>query len=131
MAKERGAHEPTGSEADAGLSFEAAYSELEEIVRRLESSQLGLSQSLELYEQGIARLKVCQRVLAQAERKIELLTAVGSNGEARTETFDDDASSPEAKVGRRAPRKAPRKDPGGDDSSGPETGTMDGGATLF
>jgi len=71
------------------LSFEEAYAELEQVVHSLESSQLGLSESLALYQKGVGCLKVCHQALERAERKIELLTGVGDDGEPETEDFDD------------------------------------------
>ena len=58
------------------LSFEEAYAELEQVVHSLESSQLGLSESLALYQKGVGCLKVCHQALEKAERKIELLSLI-------------------------------------------------------
>ena len=71
-------------------TFEQAFAELETVVEALESSQMGLSESLELYQKGVGCLKVCYGALEAAERKIELLTGVDEEGRAETEDFDDD-----------------------------------------
>lgn len=54
-------------------SFEASLEALEKIVRQLESGDLPLEKSLELFEQGIRLSRECQERLSQAERRIEIL----------------------------------------------------------
>ncbi|MDA1051007.1 MAG: exodeoxyribonuclease VII small subunit [Planctomycetota bacterium] len=76
------------------ISFEEALDKLEQVVRHLEDGQLGLSESLAQYEEGVRHLKHCHQALAAAERKIELLTSVNEEGNARTEPFDDELSAP-------------------------------------
>lgn len=56
-----------------GRSFEASLEALEQIVRQLESGDLPLEKSLELFEQGIRLSRECQERLSQAERRIEVL----------------------------------------------------------
>jgi len=46
---------------------------LEQIVQQLESGDLPLEKSLELFEQGIRLSRECQDRLTQAERRIEIL----------------------------------------------------------
>lgn len=54
-------------------SFEASLEALEEIVQQLESGDLPLEKSLELFENGIRLSRQCQERLSQAERRIEVL----------------------------------------------------------
>lgn len=54
-------------------SFEASLEALEQIVHQLESGDLPLEKSLELFEQGIRLSRECQERLGQAERRIEIL----------------------------------------------------------
>ena len=54
-------------------SFEASLEALERIVQQLESGDLPLEKSLELFEQGIRLSRECQERLSQAERRIEVL----------------------------------------------------------
>jgi exodeoxyribonuclease VII small subunit len=54
-------------------SFEASLEALEQIVRQLESGDLPLEKSLELFEDGIRLSRQCQDRLNQAERRIEVL----------------------------------------------------------
>lgn len=58
---------------EQGRSFEASLEALERIVRQLESGDLPLEKSLELFEQGIRLSRECQERLSQAERRIEIL----------------------------------------------------------
>ncbi len=57
------------------MSFEERYRELEEILARLERGDLTLDASLADYEKGVAALRACRDLLAQAERRIEELSA--------------------------------------------------------
>jgi exodeoxyribonuclease VII small subunit len=57
--------------------FEAALSELESIVRRLEQGDLTLENSLALYERGVALSRYCHERLEDVERRIEVLTERG------------------------------------------------------
>ncbi|MDR2208801.1 MAG: exodeoxyribonuclease VII small subunit [Azoarcus sp.] len=54
-------------------TFEAAVSELETIVRQMETGSLPLEQALEQYQRGIALLRHCQDKLDAAEQQIRIL----------------------------------------------------------
>jgi exodeoxyribonuclease VII small subunit len=54
-------------------TFEASLEALEKIVQQLESGDLPLEKSLELFEQGIRLSRECQERLSQTERRIEVL----------------------------------------------------------
>ncbi len=85
--------------SDKSPQFEESLEQLEQIVRQLEDGQLGLSESLSRYEEGVRHLKGCYDALAKAEQKIELLTSVDEDGETTTEPFDadEDSAKPERK----------------------------------
>ncbi|MGE5398341.1 MAG: exodeoxyribonuclease VII small subunit [Chitinophagales bacterium] len=55
------------------MTFETAFSRLQEIVRKLEDGDLPLQQSLELFEEGVRLFGYCQGELKQAEGKISKL----------------------------------------------------------
>jgi len=59
------------------LSFEQALVELEKIVTQLESGDLTLEASLDLFEQGQKLAKQCDVQLETAALRIEQLTAEG------------------------------------------------------
>ncbi len=55
------------------LTFEESYSELDAIVRRLESGELPLEESVALYERGRQLAAHCQRLLDSADLRITQL----------------------------------------------------------
>lgn len=96
------------------LSFEEALAQLEQIVRKLEEGQLGLTESLSEYEAGVRHLQQCYTALEKAERKIELLSGVDAAGNPITKPFDDAELSLEQKAesrSRRRTAKAPKPAP--------------------
>lgn len=54
--------------------FEASMDELEKIVGELESGELELSKSLELFEKGVGLYRDCKAELTVVEKKISELT---------------------------------------------------------
>ena len=62
------------------MSFERALKELETIVGRLERGDVELEESITIYERGEALKEHCDRLLRQAEAKVEKLT-FGSDGQ--------------------------------------------------
>ena len=56
------------------MSFEKALKELESIVGRLERGDVELEESINIYERGEALKEHCDRLLKQAEAKVEKLT---------------------------------------------------------
>lgn len=58
------------------LSFEAALARLEETVRMLESGSIPLDDSLALFEEGIALVRLCNSKLDTAEQKVVKLKAL-------------------------------------------------------
>ena len=92
--------------ACAEFSFEQSLVELESVVHDLEDGQLGLSDALSRYEQGVKHLQHCYQLLEQAERKIELLTGVTDDGTPTTEPFDESTEPLAESAGRR--RRAKR-----------------------
>src|SRR5262245_48427798 len=67
--------------------FESALKRLEEIVKRLESGDLSLDSSLELFEEGIKLSRFCHTKLEQAERRVEILLK-NSSGQTRPVPFE-------------------------------------------
>ncbi|MGJ5820150.1 exodeoxyribonuclease VII small subunit [Paludibaculum fermentans] len=62
--------------------FEQAISELEAVVRQLESSELPLEQALGLFEKGMLLSDSCRRQLTAAETRVEILMKKGEDFEA-------------------------------------------------
>ncbi|MCP4423489.1 MAG: exodeoxyribonuclease VII small subunit [Chloroflexi bacterium] len=59
------------------LTFEAALTELEGIVSKLEAGELTLEDSLALFERGQQLTDYCNNLLDQASLRVEQLTADG------------------------------------------------------
>lgn len=77
----------------AEMSFEEALRGLEEVVRRLESGDVPLDESITLYERGEALRAACQARLDAASARIERIVnpadgAPGNSG-VTTRPFDD------------------------------------------
>lgn len=69
----------TNAPSFEGLSFEAAYAQLEDIIRQLESGELPLEESLTLYERGRDLAIFCQNMLDKAELRVNQLADDGSS----------------------------------------------------
>jgi len=54
-------------------TFEKKLAELNTIVEKMEQPEVGLEESLKLYEKGIALTRECQKIIDQAELKISKL----------------------------------------------------------
>ena len=54
-------------------NFEKSLQQLEKIVNRMESGEIGLEESLAQFETGIKLAKSCQDTLANAELRVEQL----------------------------------------------------------
>jgi exodeoxyribonuclease VII small subunit len=52
------------------LTFEEAYKQLMEIVKKMESGEMPLDASVAAYEQGIKLKAYCEQLLKEAELKI-------------------------------------------------------------
>ena len=101
-------------------SFEDALAALEATVGELEEGRLGLAESLESYEQGVSRLKRCHRLLSEAERRVELLSGVDTEGNPVTAPFDEEAEEDldKKQAGRSGKRTASKRPKGGVDDRG-------------
>ncbi len=62
------------------LSFEAAFAELQQIITRLESSELPLEEALKLYEEGKRLSDLCAQLLEAAQLRVETLSSSPSSG---------------------------------------------------
>lgn len=129
MAKKK-----TGTKADAGCSgsvevaaeaaatFEESLSEVEAIVRELESGQLTLGDSLRAYERGVRELRQCQEHLEKVERRIELLIGFDAEGRPVTEPFEAESLTLEEKQTARGRRRGAKSG----SQSGSQNGTESG-----
>ena len=70
------------------MSFEQALKALEDVVRRLETGEVPLEESIDLYERGEQLRKHCQARLDAAQARIEKIVAGPDGKAAGTEPFD-------------------------------------------
>lgn len=70
------------------MSFERSLKELETIVARLERGDVELEESIAIYERGAALREHCDRLLKQAEAKVEKLTFNADGQPKGTEPLD-------------------------------------------
>ena len=66
-------------------SFESCLDELERVVKELESGDLQLEKSLELFEKGMALSESCRKQLEDAETRVEAL--IRKDGKIQPEPF--------------------------------------------
>lgn len=69
------------------MTFEAAMTELEEIVHKLENGQIPLEDAVKAYEKGMQLKKICETKLNDAQMKIEKLVIKNGKPE-KLESFD-------------------------------------------
>ena len=58
----------------SGLSFEDAIKQLTEIVGKIEQGEISLQDSMQQYEQGMALIKHCRKILIEAEKRVEKIS---------------------------------------------------------
>ena len=87
------------------MSFEKALGELEEIVEKLESSELSLDESLGLFEKGVQLARFLRKELEKAEKKVEILLQ-DEKGDPQPESFE---LTSQDKIESQEPRKEKSK----------------------
>ena len=70
-------------------SFEKALSELENIVKSLETGDLPLEKALEKFEAGIKLSRYCSETLDEAEKRVTLLST-NDHGDTEEKPFERD-----------------------------------------
>ncbi len=61
----------------AAMTFEQALAELESVVGKLESGQVGLEESIDMYTRGALLKQHCAAKLADAQARIEKVVVTG------------------------------------------------------
>jgi exodeoxyribonuclease VII small subunit len=92
-------------------SFEASTDRLTKIVEELESGELPLERALALFEEGVRLARSAQERIERAERRVEELLAVDSDGKPLVRPLDElTAQADEADDARvLEPRADPRR----------------------
>jgi exodeoxyribonuclease VII small subunit len=119
-------HPDAPSNSQQSTSFEEGLAHLSEIVGRLESGGLGLSESIAAYESGVTILRKLHTELATVEERVSKLVRIDEEGQPVLEPMSaSEPPSPAAKAGRKAPprsssatRKRSESLPGMDDMEG-------------
>jgi exodeoxyribonuclease VII small subunit len=65
------------SKSTTAPTYESLYARMQAIVARLEAGELPLGEALALYEEGVEVAAACQRLLDQAELRIQELQPGG------------------------------------------------------
>ena len=63
------------------MDFEKKLKRLEEIVSKMEGTDIVLEQSLKLFEEGVSLTKDCHLQLSQAEQSVKLLMGLDESGQ--------------------------------------------------
>ena len=72
--------------------FERSLARLEEVVRRLESPQLSLDDAMQLFEEGVALSRECQKQRKEAEGRVEILLKK-ADGKLAPEPFEPETEN--------------------------------------
>jgi exodeoxyribonuclease VII small subunit len=80
-------------DATEDLSFEDAFSRLEEAVMRLEAGGLSIEDMVARFEEGMALVKLCYAKLDLAQARVRVL--LSENGEIESEVPGADMVEPE------------------------------------
>lgn len=69
------------------LTFESALEQLQQTVKKLESGELSLDQSLAQFEDGVRLSRLCQEQLTAAEQRVEVLMKGNLDQKPETQPF--------------------------------------------
>jgi len=90
--------------------FEAALTELDAIVKKLEDGDIPLEQSLQLFERGVQLSRFCHARLEEAERRIEILNERGQLQDAAGSVLNESAEGHESHESQKAKGKSQKSD---------------------
>lgn len=88
---------PTGAAAPApevpadGLPYDDAFAELQQVVAALEAGGQSLEQTITMYERAVALQRRCERLLAEAQLRVQQLMA-GPAGLGTVDVRPEDAA---------------------------------------
>lgn len=92
MKRDQVTTEPAAVAAIETLSFDDALVELQKAVTELESGGQPLEVSIALYERGVALQARCERLLAEAELKVQQLMAQAGGAMTARDVRPDEAT---------------------------------------
>ncbi len=70
------------------LTFEQSLADLETLVNKMEAGDLSLDESLAAFEDGVKLTRDCQKMLDEAQQKVQILTE--RNGQLISTDFSAD-----------------------------------------
>jgi exodeoxyribonuclease VII small subunit len=68
-------------------ALEESMAEITQLIEKMERGELTLEQSLGDFERGVSLVKHCQKILTEAEQKVQLLTQ--QNGQDTLTNYDE------------------------------------------
>ncbi len=71
-------NQPPPEPAPSAVPFETSLTELEAVVRDLESGDLPLERAIQLFERGMTLSQLCRQQLEDAETRVEVLVRRGN-----------------------------------------------------
>lgn len=66
---------------EKGATLEQMFSELENVIEKMENPEVTLEQSFDLYHRGVELLKKCNKTIDTVEKKVLLLDEDGETHE--------------------------------------------------
>lgn len=67
----------SGKKNEKAPSIEETFLQIEEIIEQMESQEITLDNSFACYKQGIEKLRSCNSMLDEVEKKMQVLNAEG------------------------------------------------------
>lgn len=74
--------------------LEESLTEITQLIEKMEHSEQTLEQSLNNFERGIILVKNCQKILQEAEQKVQIL--IQNNNQEDLSVYGEDEKGPEA-----------------------------------
>ena len=78
------------------LTYEQAIEQIESIVGRIESGDMGLEEQIEEYSRGAALLGHCRTILARCEQRVEEITVELENADEESPRIADPKTDADA-----------------------------------
>ena len=73
--------------ADKEFSFEKSLEKLQKLVEALENGNVGLDESLALFERGVELVRLCNQRIDEAEQRV-LTVSLGNDGRVEAVAFE-------------------------------------------
>ena len=72
--------------------LEVSLNEINQLITAMEKGSLSLDQSLHHFERGVTLIKHCQKIISDAEQKVQLL--LQQNGQTELQNYEELQHSP-------------------------------------